>query len=92
MYVARRGPAPLHLQYSHRCHSENCINLNHGIWEVDQMNKNRAGCRSGSHLVLPDETVICLCKHDPPCLTPIYIPDWSDSRIVSYGIDTIFNY
>jgi len=73
------------LQYSHRCHNENCCESTHGIWETDEQNKNRNRCRNCSHLILPDGTIIQLCPHEPFCLTPIRLESWDDGRITSVG-------
>lgn len=73
--------APTNLQYSHRCHNENCINPDHGLWETDQLNKDRNGCKNTSHVILPDDRVIQVCPHNPPCLTPVHIKDWNDKRV-----------
>jgi len=78
------GPIPdTTLQYSHRCHNEMCINPEHGVWETDQQNKDRNSCRTGSHLILPDRTVVTLCPHNPCCLTPVYLSSWDDTRVVA---------
>lgn len=80
------GPIPnTQLQYSHRCHNELCINPAHGIWEFDQQNKDRNGCKHGSHIILPDHTIIRVCPHDPPCLTPKIIESWDDDRVEKHN-------
>jgi homing endonuclease-like protein len=79
-------PAPIGLQYSHRCHNENCINPNHGIWESDQNNKSRNRCANSSHVILPNHDIILTCPHKPPCLTPTHIRDADDSRIIKFDI------
>jgi hypothetical protein len=80
--AVNEGPSPLGLQYSHRCHNENCINPGHGIWETDQQNKDRNRCQNSSHIILPDDTIILTCPHVPPCLTPTHIKDITDPRII----------
>ena len=75
--------APEGLQYSHRCHNGNCINPRHGFWETDQANKDRNSCRSGSHVILPDDKIILLCPHEPTCLTPVHIFNWDDKRVLN---------
>jgi hypothetical protein len=65
---------PLDLQYSHRCHTTNCVNPRHGVWETDLQNKSRNSCRTASHLIVRDAAgglcVYTLCPHNPCCLRP----------------------
>lgn len=69
-WIARyQQPIPLGLQYSHRCHNENCIEPTHGRWEDDQTNKSRNGCKTASH-VLVDGCTHRLCRHSRCCLVP----------------------
>lgn len=75
-WVAKHGaPADCTLQYSHRCHEENCCESGHGVWEDDKTNKSRNECRAGSHVILPDGRILLICKHTPPCLTPVLFTD-----------------
>jgi len=81
-WVAKNGSVhDTSLQYSHRCHNTNCIADGHGVWETDRENKNRDGCRSCSHVILPDGTVIKVCKHKPCCLRPVLVKSWQDPRV-----------
>jgi hypothetical protein len=80
--IEKDKEAPTNLQYSHRCHNENCVNPEHGTWETDFDNKNRNGCKNCSHLILPDDLVITVCPHDPPCLRPVKIDFWDDPRVI----------
>jgi len=80
--VGQRSVAPLNLEYSHRCHNENCVESTHGLWETDGQNKSRWSCRTCSHVILPDDRVVVLCSHEPCCLRPLRIATWEDPRIV----------
>lgn len=82
-WIASKGVAPLGLQYSHRCHEENCCEPTHGLWESDAQNKGRWSCRECSHLVLPDGRCVVVCPHEPCCLRPLVLKDWSDKRFVT---------
>jgi len=83
----KNGIAPKGKQYSHRCHQENCVNPIHGVWEDDYYNKDRNGCKSGSHIIMPDESIIQICPHYPCCLTPVYIKSWDDDKFIKKGSD-----
>lgn len=82
VWISANGPAPEHLQYSHRCNEENCVESAHGVWESDEANKARWSCRVCSHLILPDGRIIQLCPHQPCCLVPLRIQSWDDPRFV----------
>jgi hypothetical protein len=84
-WIAANGPAPVGLQYSHRCHHENCVEPTHGVWEKDVENKSRNTCKNCSHVFLPDQSTkaIRLCFHSPCCLTSKDVsmnefPKWID--------------
>jgi hypothetical protein len=87
VWISQNGIAPLKKQYSHRCHQENCVNPIHGVWEDDYYNKDRNGCKSVSHIIMPDESIIQICPHNPCCLTPIYIKSWNDDKFIMKGSD-----
>lgn len=80
VWIDKYGEAPSGLQYSHRCHEENCIEPTHGVWESDPLNKARWACGRCSHLILPDGTSVRICDHSPHCLRPFVVKDWDDSR------------
>jgi len=86
-WISAYGVTSINLQYSHRCHNENCVQPEHGVWESDLDNKSRNGCRSASHLVLPDGTVILICTHSQCCLVPRYIDNWDNPNILHKGED-----
>lgn len=80
-WIAKYGiTEAVNLQYSHRCHEENCCEASHGVWEDDKSNKSRNACRSASHALMPDGSILLLCKHIPPCLTPVQI-GLNDGRV-----------
>ena len=71
-WIAKNGKAPTDLQYSHRCHEENCCEQSHGRWETDPFNKDRNRCKTASHVVYQDGTVELMCPHESPCLVPFF--------------------
>lgn len=79
-WIATYGLAPVGLQYSHRCHEENCCEPTHGIWEDDVTNKSRNKCQTCSHVVLPSGQIVLCCLHVPACLRPIILQA-GDSRL-----------
>ncbi len=79
-WIDLNGEAPVDLQYSHRCHNENCCEPSHGLWESDAQNKERWSCRICSHLVLPDGKRFCICPHSPCCFRPLVVEAWNDPR------------
>lgn len=81
-WISQNGPAPLALQYSHRCNTTNCVEPSHGCWETDQENKSRHNCKSGSHLLFPDGKIFQLCTHTPCCYTPERILS-NDNRFIA---------
>jgi hypothetical protein len=64
-WIAKYGPIPLDLDYSHRCHQPTCVEPSHGIWENNQDNHSRNACKRCSHLFLPDRKCVLLCTHNP---------------------------
>lgn len=86
-WIDANGEAPVNrLQYSHRCHNQNCCEESHGLWESDVRNKERWSCRTCSHLILPDGRVYCICPHEPCCLRPLIVKDWDDPRFVNLPV------
>ena len=84
-WAAEYGRIPSHnlnLQYSHRCHKNDCVEARHGVWEGESRNIGRNACVGRSHLVLPDGTCILQCTHDPPCLSAKVIESWEDPMVV----------
>jgi hypothetical protein len=78
-WISQFGLAPTGLQYSHRCHTINCVEPSHGLWETDGKNKERSKCRS--HLILQDGRIFLLCDHNPCCYNPLRIIE-NDSRFI----------
>jgi len=84
-WIAENGLAPANgdLEYSHRCHHENCVEPSHGLWEDSTMNKNRWSCRTCSHVLLPNGKCLKVCPHDPSnCINPMVISSWNDQRFI----------
>lgn len=82
-WIDKNGVAPVELQYSHRCHNENCCEESHGLWETDQNNKFRWSCRLCSHLLLPNGRIFKICPHEPCCLKPLIVDSWADPRFIN---------
>jgi len=70
------------VEYSHRCHNENCVEPTHGIWESSRKNKSRWKCTKAAFVVLPNSTSIRLCKHSKCCLTVKHIQKETDPRFL----------
>ena len=87
-WIAENGAAPEQLQYSHRCHNENCVEPSHGLWETDLENKARWSCRVCSHLILPNKKCLALCTHKPCCYRPKVVETWADECIVKLPPDS----
>lgn len=85
-WISANGKAPVDnnnaVEYSHRCHQENCVEPSHGVWESGATNKDRWSCRTCSHIILPNGKCVQLCGHNPCCLVPVTLTSWDDPRVV----------